>query len=159
MADRDGSYHLANLDEMDDSYFGGSGRALRGRGTEGKVPVGKSDFLEEDFVEVSKWNVLSGLRNGGYSGEYISKKLIELYKLPGVRFNEDKVLTIAMKDMKHIDLIMANKILESANNIIEFPDVPTRLIVIRTSNQKIVKMVIENYYASSVRQTESSSKY
>ena len=103
--------------------------------------------------------MLSGLRNGGYSGEYISKKLIELYKLPGVRFNEDKLLAIAMKDMKHIDLIMANKILESANKIIEFPDVSTRLIVKRTSNQKIVKMVIENYYTSSVRRTESSSKY
>lgn len=39
MADRDSSYQLANLIEMDDSYFGGSGRGLRGRGTEGKVPV------------------------------------------------------------------------------------------------------------------------
>jgi len=39
MADRDASYQLANLVEMDDSYFGPSGRGQRGRGTKGKVPV------------------------------------------------------------------------------------------------------------------------
>jgi len=39
MADRDASYQLANLVEMDDSYFGPSGRGQRGRGSKGKVPV------------------------------------------------------------------------------------------------------------------------
>ena len=39
MADRDARYQLANLVEMDDSYFGPSGRGQRGRGTKGKVPV------------------------------------------------------------------------------------------------------------------------
>jgi transposase-like protein len=39
MADRDASYQLANLVEMDDSYFGPSGRGKRGRGSKGKVPV------------------------------------------------------------------------------------------------------------------------
>ena len=39
IADRDASYQLANLVEMDDSYFGPSGRGKRGRGSKGKVPV------------------------------------------------------------------------------------------------------------------------
>jgi transposase-like protein len=39
MADRDSSYQLAHLVEMDDSYFGGSGRGPRGRATESKAPV------------------------------------------------------------------------------------------------------------------------
>ena len=41
MAERDASYQLAGLIEMDDSYFGPSGQGLggRGRGTKGKVPV------------------------------------------------------------------------------------------------------------------------
>lgn len=39
MADRDASYQLANLVEMDDSYFGPPGRGQRGRGAKGKVPV------------------------------------------------------------------------------------------------------------------------
>jgi transposase-like protein len=39
MADRDSSYQLAHLVEMDDSYFGGSGRGPGGRATESKAPV------------------------------------------------------------------------------------------------------------------------
>jgi transposase-like protein len=39
MADRDASYQLANLVEMDDSYFGPPGRGQRGRGAKSKVPV------------------------------------------------------------------------------------------------------------------------
>jgi hypothetical protein len=106
---------------------------------------------EGDIVlEISKRNFLTMSLGIGLSEESVLERFRALQAAPEIRFKEDKVLMLDIDDFYAISQTQAEKLLNSVAEFIDFSNAATGFLIIKTSGQRILKVVIENTLSCSL---------
>jgi hypothetical protein len=96
---------------------------------------------------VSRWNFINSALQEGFSEEVVMRKILQLRKLPEIRFNEDAKFSEAREQFQNMNPEEVRPLL-TLHRQLEFSISVSGILVVQTTADKLMKLFVENYSTS-----------
>ena len=96
---------------------------------------------------VSRWNFVNSALQEGFSEEVVMRKILQLRKLPEIRFKEDTKFSEAREQFQNMGTEEVLPVL-TLHRRTEFSISVSGIMVVKTTADKLMKLFVENYSTS-----------
>lgn len=93
---------------------------------------------------VSRWNFINSALQEGFTEDAVLRKILQMRKLPEIRFKEDARFTEARELFQNLGTAEAQAEL-TLHRRLEYSISVSGIVVVQTTSQKLMKLFVENY--------------